>query len=217
MNWENFDFDRSTLSGVPDTLQEASIVVGAAHQVGAAWRLTATARPGFYGDDDGLNGDAFNAPMLLLALWRQSPELGWAFGLRVDWLSERPVLPLVGLNWKFAPDWEFVLGMPKAGVSYRASDALKLTLGVSVQGGNFHVARDPRLGGTVSSISLQDTTLDYHELRVGLAAEWRLNEQFSILAEAGVITDQKFDYFDRDFTLDGGGVGFLTLGVTGRF
>jgi hypothetical protein len=214
VNWESFDFDRSTLSGVPDTLQEASLVVGAAHRVGTAWRLTATARPGFYGDDDGMDGDAFNAPMLLLALWRQSPELGWAFGLRVDWLSERPVLPLVGVNWKFAPDWEFVLGMPKAGVSYRASEALKLTLGASVQGGNFHVARDPRLGGATL---LQDTTLDYHEIRVGLAADWKLNEQFSLLAEAGVITDQKFDYFDRGYTLDGGGVGFFTLGVTGRF
>lgn len=217
VNWENFDFDRSTLSGVPDTLQEASIVVGAAHQVGAAWRLTATARPGFYGDDDGLDGDAFNAPMLLLALWRQSPALGWAFGLRVDWLSERAVIPLVGVNWKFAPDWEFVLGMPRAGVSYQASEALKLTLGASVQGGNFHVARDPRLGGTVANTLLQDTTLDYHEIRVGLAADWRLNEQFSLQLEAGAITDQKFDYFDRGYTLDGGGIGFLTVGVTGRF
>jgi hypothetical protein len=217
VNWESFDFDRSTLSGVPDTLQETSIVLGAAHRVGSSWRLTATTRPGFYGDDEGRDGDAFNAPMLLLAMWRQSPELGWAFGLRVDWLSERAVIPLVGVNWKFAPDWEFVLGMPKAGVSYQANDALKLTLGASVQGGNFHVARDPRTGGTISSTFLQDTTLDYHEIRVGLAADWKLNERFSILAEAGVITDQKFDYFDRGYTLDGGGIGFFTVGLTGRF
>lgn len=217
VNWESFDFDRSALSGVPDALQEASVVVGAAHRLGTAWRLTATARPGFYGDDEGMNGDAFNAPLLALAMWRQSPELGWAFGLRVDWLSERPVIPLVGVNWQFAPDWEFVIGMPKAGVSYRASEALKLTLGASVQGGNFHVARDPQASGPAAGTGLQDTTLDYHEIRVGLAADWRLNEQFSVLFEAGVITDQKFDYFDRGYTLDGGGVGFYTLGVTGRF
>jgi hypothetical protein len=217
VNWESFDFDRSALNGVPDTLQEASIVLGLAHRAGSAWRITATARPGFYGDDEGMEGDAFNVPLLLLALWRQSPELAWAFGLRADWLSERAVIPLVGVNWRFAPDWEFVLGMPKAGVSYQANDALKLTLGASVQGGNFHVARDPRTGGTISSTFLQDTTLDYHEIRVGLAADWKLNERFSILAEAGVITDQKFDYFDRGYTLDGGGIGFFTVGLTGRF
>ncbi len=216
VSWERFDFDRATAVAVPDTLQETSVVLGATHRFNPQWMLTGTIRPGLYGDTEGDSGDAFNAPLLLLATWVRSPELAWAFGLRADWFSERAVIPFIGVNWKFAPGWEFSLGMPRAGLSYEMGDALKLTLGASVQGGNYHVAEDPR-GPAVSSVRVDDTTLDYHEIRVGLAADWKINETFVLTAEAGVITDQKFDYFDRGITLDGGGIGFFTLGLSGRF
>lgn len=216
LNWESFDFDRTGAPAVPATLREASVVLGASHRLNESWLLTGTVRPGLYGDDEGGGGDAFNAPLLLLATWVRSPELAWAFGLRADWFSERAVIPFVGVNWKFAPGWEFNLGMPRAGLSYEAGEALKLTLGASLQGGNYHVTRDPR-GGAAAGPRLDDTTLDYHEIRVGLAADWRLSDAFTLTAEAGVITDQKFDYFDRGYTLDGGGIGFFTLGLTGRF
>lgn len=217
LNGERFDFDRAAVVAVPDTLQEVSVVLGASHRLNPQWMLSGTIRPGLYGDSEGNSGDAFNAPLLLLATWRRSPELAWAFGLRVDGFSERAVVPLVGVNWKFAPAWEFVLGVPRAGVSYAAGDALMLTLGVSMQGGNYHVGRDPRPAALSVGPRLDDTKLDYHEIRVGLAADWKLNDVFALTAEAGVITDQKFDYFDRRYTLDGGGIGFFTLGLTGRF
>jgi hypothetical protein len=217
LNWERFDFDRLATLAVPDTLQEVAVVLGASHRLSESWLITGTIRPGLYGDFEGDNGDAVNAPLLLLATWVRSPELAWAFGLRADWFSERAVIPFIGVNWKFAPGWEFSLGMPRAGLSYAATPALKLTFGASVQGGNFHVGRDPRPATLSVGPRLDDTTLDYHEIRVGLAADWKLNESFALIAEAGVITDQKFDYFDRGVTLDGGGIGFLTLGLTGRF
>ena len=216
-NWERFDFDRPAGVAVPDTLQEVAVVLGASHRLNPQWMLTGTIRPGFYSDSEGDSGDGFNAPLLLLATWVRSPELAWAFGLRADWLSERAVIPFIGVNWKFAPAWEFSLGVPRAGVSYAASDALKLTLGTSVQGGNYHVGRDPRPATMSAAPRLGNTTLDYHEIRVGLAADWKLNDTFALVAEAGVITDQKFDYFDRGYTLDGGGIGFFTVGLTGRF
>ncbi|MDQ5977998.1 MAG: hypothetical protein QG602_970 [Verrucomicrobiota bacterium] len=215
-NWEHIHFDRAVTVAVPDTLQEFSAVLGASHRLNQTWLLTGTIRPGLYGDLEGDKGDAFNAPLLLLATWVRSPELAWAFGVRADWFSERAVIPFLGVNWKFAPGWEFSLGMPRAGVSYAAGDDLKLTLGASVQGGNYHVARDPR-GPTVSGVRVDETKLDYHEIRVGLAADWKLNASLTLTAEAGVITDQKFDYFDRGITLDGGGIGFFTLGLSGRF
>lgn len=217
LNWERFDFDRAAVIAVPDTLQEVAVVLGAGHRLNESWMLTGTIRPGFYGDTEGGSGDAFNAPLLLLATWVRSPELAWAFGLRADWFSERAVIPFIGVNWKFAPGWEFSLGMPRAGLSYEMGDALTLTLGASVQGGNFHVGRDPRPASLSVGPRLDDTTLDYHEIRVGLAADWKINETFALTAEAGVITDQKFDYFDRGVTLDGGGIGFFTLGLSGRF
>jgi hypothetical protein len=216
VNWEHFDFDRTAAGAVPDTLQEVSVTLGASHRLSQAWLVTGTVRPGLYGDLEGGRNDAFNAPLLLLATWVRSPELAWAFGLRADWFSERAVIPFVGVNWKFAPGWEFALGLPRTGLTYDAGERLKLSLGASVQGGNFHVGRDPR-GGVFAGPRLDDTKLDYHEIRVGLAADWRLNEALRLSAGAGVITDQKFDYFDRDYTLDGGGIGYFSFSLTGSF
>lgn len=217
LGWAHFDFSRPAASAVPDTLQEVAVILGASHRLNDRWLLTGTVRPGLYGDFEGDNSDAFNAPVLLLATWLRSPTLAWSFGLRADGFSDRSVLPLVGVNWKFSPGWEFSVGLPRTGLSYTAGAALKWNLGVSLQGGNFHIARDPRPATLSAAPRLDDTTLDYHEIRVGLSADWRLSEVFSLTAEAGVITDQKFDYFDRDYVLDGGGTGFFTVELTGRF
>jgi hypothetical protein len=217
LEWDHFGFQRPAASAVPATLQEIAVVLGAGHRLNPHWLLTGTLRPGLSGDLKGDSADAFNAPVLLLATWRRTPTLAWAFGVRADWLADRPVIPFIGVNWKFAPDWEFALGMPRAGVSYTAHPDLKWTLGVSVQGGNFHIGRDPRPVSVAVGPRLDDTTLDYHEIRVGLSADWRLNDSFSLSAEAGLITDQKFDYFDRGYVLNGDEAGFFTIGLTGRF
>lgn len=217
LTWNRFGFDRPAALAVPDTLQELSLDLGLSHRLNAQWLLIASVSPGLYGDLEGSSGDAFNAPALLLASYAQNPSLAWTFGLRVDAFSERAVIPFVGVNWKFAPDWEFTLGVPRAGVSYQASPALKLGLGVTAQGGNFHVGRDPRQVAIAAGPRLADTKLDYHEIRVGLAADYKLSDLFSVNAEAGVVTDQKFDYYDRGYTLDGDAVAFFTLGLSARF
>lgn len=217
LTWNRFGFDRPAALAVPDTLQEIALDLGLSHRLNAQWLLIASVSPGLYGDLEGSSGDAFNAPALLLASYAQNPSLAWTFGLRVDAFSERAVLPFVGVNWKFAPDWEFTLGVPRAGISYQVSPALKLGLGVTAQGGNFHVARDPRQVAIAAGPRLADTKLDYHEIRVGLAADYKLSDLFSVSVEAGMVTDQKFDYYDRGYTLDGDAVAFFTLGLSARF
>lgn len=215
LSWEHFAFSRPAVSAVPDTLQEIAAVLGASHRLSPQWLLLGTIHPGLYGDLEGSDGDAFNAPVMLVATWLRSPTLAWTFGLRVDGFADRPVIPFVGVNWKFSPDWEFSLGLPRSGLSYTVSPTLELGLGVSVQGGNFHVARDPRPVAIGSR--LDDTKLDYHEIRVGFAADWKLNGSLTLMAEAGVITDQKFDYFDRNHAIDGDRTAYFSVGLSGRF
>lgn len=214
--WERYEFSTPAATAVPSDLQKTSIVLGISHRLGEAWRLLATISPGLARDGDAGSSDAFNAPALLLATWARNPELSWVFGLRADGHSERPILPIVGVNWRFAPQWNFNLGLPRAGLRFEATPTVKLDLGFTLQGGTFAVGRDRRPvvppGG-----SLADSKLDYHEIRVGLAVEWELRENLALTVESGVITDQKFDYFDRGYTVDGGGQRFLTFALNGRF
>lgn len=217
LSWSSYDFSRPGPMAVPDQLQEISLGLGVMHRLSPQWRLMARVEPGLYGDLEGSAHDAFNAPVMLLATYARSRELAWSFGLRADPFADNPVLPFVGVNWRFAPRWEFTLGFPRAGFAYEATSALKLGLGATVQGGSFHIASDPRQVSVAVGPRLDDTHLDYREIRVGLSADYRLNEALSVSLEAGAITDQKFDYYDRGYTLNGDGAAFFTLAFTGRF
>lgn len=217
VSWAGYDFQRSGPMAVPDRLQEIALDLGVLHRVNQQWIVIAAVQPGLYGDLEGGSSDAFNAPVMLLANFAQSRDLVWSFGLRADAFGENPVLPFLGVNWKFAPGWEFTIGYPRVGFGYEATPALKLGFGLTAQGGSFHVARDPREVSTAVSPRLDDTPLEYREIRVGLGAEYRLSESLALTAEIGAITDQKFDYHERNYTLDGGSAAFFTIGLTGRF
>jgi hypothetical protein len=153
LGWSGYHFSRSAIMAVPESLQEFSVTLGASHRLNPRWLLIGSVSPGLYGDLEGSTSDAFNAPALFLANFLQSRELAWSFGLRADAFADKPVLPFVGVNWRFAPRWEFNLGFPRAGLSYELSGAVKLGLGATVQGGSVrhggpatrrHVSRLPR-------------------------------------------------------------------------
>jgi len=217
LSWSGYDFARSGVMAVPDQLQEISLGLGFAHRLNEQWRLMARVQPGLYGDLEGSAHDAFNAPAMLLATYARDRDLAWSFGLRVDPFSENEVLPFLGVNWRFAPRWEFTLGFPRAGFTYELTPALKLGLGATVQGGSFRIAEDPRPVSVTVGPRLDDTYLDYREIRVGLGADYRFNDSLSLGVEAGLIADQRFEYHERDFTLKGGTAAFFMLSFTGRF
>jgi len=217
LGWSLFDFDRSGPMAVPDKLQKISLSLGASHRLNAQWLLLASVQPGLYGDLEGGSRDAFNATGLFLANYARSRELVWSFGLRADPFADKPVIPIVGVNWRFAPNWEFTVGFPRVGFGYEATPALKLGLGLSAQGGSFHVGRDPRPVSIAVGPRLDDSLLDYREIRVGLSADYKFSDVLSLTLEAGAITDQKFDYYEHGYTLNGGSTAFFTFGLTGRF
>jgi hypothetical protein len=64
---------------------------------------------------------------------------------------------------------------------------------------------------------LANTYLDYRELRVGVGGDFKLSETLSLSIDAGVMTDRRFEYYDRNYTLNGDPAAFVTLGISGRF
>jgi hypothetical protein len=204
---------------LPDELSELSLNLGLIHHASATWNLAAYVRPGFYGDFDDLNGDSFNAPFLATAAWSPSAQLSWLFGLNVNAFSDNPVLPVLGVRWQFTPDWLFNLGFPRSGFTYKFSERLDLHAGVSFQGGSFRVGRDPR--ATPLSLppapGLANTYLDYREVRAGLSLDYELTETMKLSLDAGAVTDRKFDWFDRNYRLDGGSGTYFGVSLKGSF
>lgn len=194
--------DQTTGTPLPDQLNDLGVRLGLSHRFTSEWSASVSATPGLYGDFEDVDGKTFNVPVLALATYRQSPELVWAFGARVNAYSDYPVLPIAGVRWQFAPGWSFDVGVPRTGVSWQVMEDLTLRGSLTFQGGTYRITEN--LGVPANSTRrLANTFLDYREFRVGLGAELALGERSSLGFDVGAMLDRTFDYFDRDYELDG--------------
>jgi hypothetical protein len=201
---------------LPDRLVELTARLGVAKQFSPRWSVSVSVRPGIYGDFEDVSSGSFNAPALAMATYAGSADLVWLFGVSANAFSEHVVMPVAGVRWKFAPGWTFNLGFPRARVAWDATAQLSLRAGLGIQGGTYRVTGN--LGVPAPGIArLANTYLQYREIRVGAGADWKLTERVSLALEAGVMTDRRFEYFDRNYTLNGEASPYVTFGIGGHF
>jgi hypothetical protein len=201
---------------LPDRLAELTLNLGLLHQFSPTWSSAIFARPGFYSDFDELTGSSLNLPVLAMFNYTPKAELTWNFGVNVDPSGKNPVRPIAGVRWQFAPDWTFSIGFPQSGFKWSPAESLTVRAGASFIGGNYRITTNrgiPKAGVA----RLANTYLDFHEVRVGLGADLILPGGFTLTADLGAVTDRKFDYFDRDFRLDGDAGFYGTLGLKAAF
>jgi hypothetical protein len=209
------EFDTTPGTRLPERLAEVSLNLGLIKRFSPQWGVSAFARPGVYGDFTEI-GDSLNMPVLILANYTQRKELVWSFGLNINPLSEYPVLPVAGVRWQFAPAWTFNLGFPQAGLVYAASPKAIWRAGASIQGGSFRISEN--LGVPAPGVDrLANTRLDYRELRFGVGADLTLPAGFVLTLDAGMVGDRKFDYYDRDYILNGDPAVYGTIALRAGF
>ncbi len=208
--------DTSAGTPLPGSVQELSLSLGVRGVLSQQWAYLAAVRPGFYGDFKNVGSDSFNVPLFLAAFYRQSETLTWTFGLTANAFNDNPVLPVVGVIWKFAPDWQLDVGFPRTGVSYKFDSKLTLRGGLSVLGGNYRITEN--LGVPAPGVArLNNTYLDLTEVRVGAGLAYKLDGGFELDLDAGVTTLRRFDYPDRNYRLKSDNVGWLSLTLNRRF
>lgn len=211
-----FRLDRSAVVPLPAHLRHVSVPLGISSRFSETWSGRLMARPGLYGTSPDASGRQFNMPVLAIASYRQSDDLTWLFGLRYDAWARNEVIPFAGVNWKFAPNWEFTVGLPRSGVSWQLREDTILRFGASIQGGSFDVNDDPRRV-PVAAPALNRTKLDYREIRVGAALDLFARGPVSIVADVGAIVSQRFDYHKRGYRLSGDTAPYGSLSVRARF
>ncbi len=201
---------------LPETLEELSLSLGLRRELSANWGLAVFLRPGFYGDFESLNSDSFNVPVLLLTSYRESATRMWFFGVNANPFSDNPVLPAIGLRWQFSPSWTLDLAYPRTSLMWSVREDFKAGLAVSAQGGNYRITDN--LGVPAPGVArLANTYVDYNEFRAGLRIEKKVGPSLTLEAEAGALLEREFDFYDRDYELDGSGGFFATLALRGRF
>lgn len=201
---------------LPETLQELSLSLGLRRELSANWGLSAFLRPGLYGDFEEIDGDSFNVPVLLLTSYRESAERTWFFGINANAFSDNPVLPAFGVRWQISPDWTFDLGYPRTTLFRVVDQSLRIGLVLSAQGGNYRITET--LGVPAPGVRrLANTYLDYNEFRGGFRMEKSVGSSLTLDAEVGALIEREFDFYDRDYELDGSGGFYATLALRGRF
>lgn len=214
--YSHVTLDASAGVPLPESVQELSLSLGVRGVLSQKWAYVAALRPGFYGDFKKFNGDSFNAPLFLAAFYVQNPDLTWTFGVTANAFNDNPVMPVVGVRWKFAPDWQLDVGFPRTGVSYTVDSNLTLHGGLSVSGGNYRITEN--LGVPAPGIRrLANTYLSLTEVRVGAGFAYKFEGGIELDADVGVTTLRRFEYTDRDFRLNGDNVGWVSLAIRHRF
>lgn len=216
LDYAHFGLDRDAITPLPSELQSLSLPLSFATPFASGWMGRIMLRPGLYSRNLELSSDTFNVPIVALASYRASPTLSWTVGLRYDAWSEYPLLPLAGVNWQFAPDWELSVGLPRTGVSWQFHPDAALRLGATFQGGSFYVRDDPRPAGSTQPF-VGHTQLDYREIRVGAALDLFSRGPASLTLDAGVIVSQRFDYDRADVRIDGDSAAYVSLAARFRF
>lgn len=214
LSWKRYEFDLTGAVPLPDELEEIGINFMAmkdlSGEIGEGWSAMAMLSPSFASDSGNISGDTFSLMALATISKEVSPTFSWNIGVIGKTRGGMKVMPVLGVHWRFAPDWDLEIGFPNTGVSYQVSKALRLNVGARFHGGTYYVSKAPAAG-------LGKTYLDYQEIRLGLSAEYQISKSLSVVTDGGTTVDRSFDYYDRNLELDGKSVGYGSLGLKYQF
>lgn len=214
LSWTRYKFDLTGAVPLPKKLEEIGLDIMAAKDlsksVGPGWFAMAMLNPSFASESAKISGDSFNLMGVAMIGKEVSSTFSWNAGIMGQSRGDMKVMPMLGIRWTFAPDWELALGFPDTSLAYRLSESLTFKVEAEFHGGTYYISKAPAVG-------LGNTYLDYEEIRVGLSAEYQISKNLSVVAEGGTTAERTFEYYDRNVKLDGKTAGYGRVSLQYRF
>ena len=216
ISYSNTAIDTPDNTALPKSLQEFSFNLGFRGKMSPEWAYMVAVRPGIYGDFEKIRSDSFNAPLFLAAFYVPNPNITWIVGVTANSFNNHPVLPVIGLRLKLAPNLQLDVGFPRTGLSYALNESITLRGGLSAFGGNYRITKD--LGSPAAGVkSLNNTYFDVTEIRTGVGATYKLSSDFELEADYGYTALRRFEFPDRKYRLKGDNVAFISIALNTRF
>ena len=199
---------------LPGTLQSLGTSVKYFQPIDQQWMMSASIGASSQVTNTGLLSDGWGMRSSVVGIYNQSRQLTLMFGLAYNSLSQDlKFVPILGCDWRPNEKWSFAFGFPKIGATYKLNKRLALGLGVSGAGGAYYVKTDPLPGAAPRS--LDDSRLQYLEVRLGVSCDWKINDTFRVSGTVGQVLYRQFKYIDRDYKLKSRDtVPFLSLAGT---
>jgi hypothetical protein len=213
--WQGFFFGVPDRAPVPDRLEQVSAVLGFDYQFADQWLMRAEVQPGVYSDFRDVQWDDVDAPLVLGAVYLADVNLQWFFGLRMDVRSQYPVLPAVGVRWKFDDKWTLNFVLPDPRLEFDVSDQLQFYFGAGLDGGTFRVGE--HFGSDRGQPKLDNAVVDYLEIRIGPGCSWKISPNLTIEASAGYMPYRSFNFFDPNIVFRSHDAPYGQIACHGRF
>ena len=197
VNWQRFSFTPDPSAPIPETLQSLNLEIGADYQLTPALLLRVEAQPGYYTDFQDLRPADFNIPFLVGATYFVSKDFLCVLGFSVD-LNRRPrVYPAAGARWRISPKVVIDAILPDPQIDYELNRTVTLHVGASLKNGSYRVDND--FGKDRSLPKLDNSILDYTEIRAAAGVSWKVSRAVSVDLESGCVPYRKFDYSRVDY------------------
>jgi len=198
--WERHSFGIGGHAPLPEQLQSANLILGADVDISTEWMMRAEIQPGVYSDWLNVGYDDLNCPLILGFSWLPDKDLQWFFGLSFDIRRDIPLLPGIGLRWKFADRWTLMALPPNPRVEFDLDEHLTLFGGADLHYGTYHVND---VHGRVRSVNLDDSMVDYTEIRGGVGLKWKVARSVELQLQGGSMLYREFDFHRHDITFRG--------------
>jgi hypothetical protein len=200
INYNRFDFGE-TAAPLPDHLQSIGALLSIEYCMDGERGAFLEVRPGLYGNGD-LDGASFDILITLGRAWVLKPNKIFLFtGVTASFLRvQYPVLPLVGLVWRFDEHWLLYGVVPEPRLIYMPNKRLDLWIGGQITGGSFRTEES----NTIVPAKLSHAVVDYSDYRAGVGLVWHATDAIDLDIGGGYSIQRRFN-FDRaevDFKTD---------------
>ncbi len=167
-----------------------------------------TLRPGI-GFEDSITTSSIHGSILGYRNFTLNEDWAVQLALFGSTSAKYPVLPGIGLTWRFSENGLLLLTPPRPGVRYTFNQNWNLFLGGSVHGGSFRVAEKNGVP--------KNTRLNYTEFRTGAELTRSLGDSLKIKSGLGWMIKRKFDHDRIGIVHRTRGAPYATLSIETSF
>ncbi len=200
LGYNRIDFGTPENSFLPDSLETLNLGLLGYYKLSNDWSLFAMFGPRL----NLINGwDEIEAKNVTWAggfgaHYDFNKDLSIQFGLGVNPGTDRlPILPILGVRWAFADKWTLNAGFPRTAIDYQLLSNLTLSLETSFLGGTYETSST--YGDSVGRSELNNRSLSYNEVRIGLGALYNLTKNVALELSTGAVVYREFDFKDTDY------------------
>lgn len=209
--WKRMEFAYHVESGNPGALQAVKVPIGASWELGEVTTLGVQIQPGVYSDSYDISLGDVNVPVGIRLFHGHESDLMWMVGLQANAWHEFPVIPDIGVRWRFWYDFVLDARLPNPRLEYELSDRWTTFAGFEWLGGAYRVGRNNVASGGLPGTD--DSTLTYRDQRINAGFRFAWDDESYVSLSAGYSLGRRFRYSRGGQLLKAGGALFVQLGL----